>query len=312
VQKSIDVADNADLFAGVLYKLPDLAQLEPALGTELNQLEQRITSIRQKADLAKPSDLVPDLTQAAKQLQQIQTRATNEHVKFLLQQKEGDFQEATRLSAGLVLDVLASDETVVPGQEFNVTVSVVNGGPYTYSSAAVNFELPSGWQATFAPPPEPGQGGRGARGGGARGGGGRGGGAAVSSPPGAIAPGQKYDQVYTIKVPQNATFTQPYWLREARKTDRFVWPAGSPANMPFDPPLLNTHVRMSYQDTTIALEHAAQFPVQRSHVRRTARAGEGCPRSFRPNDPGHRCDSYWRRPPKGIHRRDRKPEHDGH
>src|SRR5262245_47701521 len=38
VQKSVDVADGADLFAGVLYKLPDLAQIEPALGADLNQL----------------------------------------------------------------------------------------------------------------------------------------------------------------------------------------------------------------------------------------------------------------------------------
>ena len=72
-------------------------------------------------------------------------------------------------------------------------------------------------------------------------------------------PGQKYDQVYTVKVPANAAFTQPYWLREPRTTDRFVWPAGSPTNMPFDAPLLLTHARLAYQDTTIALEHAAEF-----------------------------------------------------
>ena len=164
VQKTVDVADNADLFAGVVYKLPDLAQLEAALGAELNQVEQRVTNIRQKANIAKPADLVPDLTEALKQLQQIRMRATNEHVRFVLQQKEGDFEEAIRLAAGLVLDVLASDETVVPGQEFNVTVSIINGGPYTYSSASINFDLPAGWEARLAPPPEPGQGARGGRG----------------------------------------------------------------------------------------------------------------------------------------------------
>ena len=73
---------------------------------------------------------------------------------FLLREKETDFLEALRLSAGLVLDVLASDETVVPGQEFNVTVSIVNGGPYRYSSASVAFDLPTGWEATLAPPEE--------------------------------------------------------------------------------------------------------------------------------------------------------------
>src|SRR6516162_820107 len=36
VQKSIDVADNAPRFSGVLYKLPDLAQLDPGLAASLN------------------------------------------------------------------------------------------------------------------------------------------------------------------------------------------------------------------------------------------------------------------------------------
>ncbi|HZI50202.1 MAG TPA: PIG-L family deacetylase, partial [Terriglobia bacterium] len=120
VQKTVNVADGADLFAGVLYRLPDLAQLEPALGSDLNQLEQRVTALRQKANIAKPSDLVPDLITALKQLQQIRARAANDHTKFLLQLKEEDFQEATRLASGLVLDVLADDETVVPGQQARV------------------------------------------------------------------------------------------------------------------------------------------------------------------------------------------------
>src|SRR6185295_18514409 len=53
VQKTVTVVDDADLFAGVIYRLPDVAQLEPALGADLNQLEQRITAIREKANLVK-------------------------------------------------------------------------------------------------------------------------------------------------------------------------------------------------------------------------------------------------------------------
>jgi hypothetical protein len=252
-----------------LYKLPDLAQLEAPLGADLNQLQQRVNSIRQKAGIVKPSDLVPDLTAALKLLQQIRTRAANDHARFLLEQKETDFQETLRLAAGLVLDVLAEDETVVPGQEFDVTVSIINGGPLTYSGASVNFDLPPGWMATPGPRQREEQagGGRGARGGGgggARGGGaGRGarGGAAAAAPaqPGVVSPGQKYDQVFTIKVPTNAVWTQPYWLREPRKGDRFVWPQGSAVNLPFDPALLRTHARVTYEGTTIVMEKPAEF-----------------------------------------------------
>ena len=267
VQKSVDVADSADLFTGVLYKLPDLVALEPALGTDLSQLEQRITAIRQKANLVRPSDVVSDLITAFKQLQQIRARTANEHSKFLLQQKEGDFQEAIRLSAGLVLDVLADDETVVPGQQFRATVSIVNGGPFTYSGASVNFDLPAGWEATLQPPQAEGQGGgrggrggAGGQGGGARGGGPRGG-AASTAPvqPGVVSPGQKYDQVYMIKVPASASFTQPYWLRETRRGDRFVWPEGSAVNMPFDPALLMTHASVNYDGASLVLDKHAEF-----------------------------------------------------
>jgi LmbE family N-acetylglucosaminyl deacetylase len=259
VQKSVTVADDADLFAGVLYKLPDLAQLEPALTADLNQLAQRVTAIRQKAGIVKPADLVSDLTTALKQVQQLSSRAANEHVKFLLQQKETDFQEATRLAAGLVVDVLANDEIVVPGQAFNVTVSIVNGGPHTYTNAAIRFDLPAGWVASpVAAPAGGGAGGRGGRGGGGARGGGQ---AAAAAPaqPGVVLPGQKYDQVYEVRVPANATFTQPYWLREPRKGDRFVWPAGAPANMPFDAPLLMTHATVTFDGAAISMARPAEF-----------------------------------------------------
>jgi LmbE family N-acetylglucosaminyl deacetylase len=268
VQKTVDVADGADLFAGVLYKLPDLAELEPSLGSELNQLQQRITAVRQKANLARPSDLVPDLIASLKQVQQIRARATNEHAKFLLQQKESDFQDTVRLAAGLTLDVLADDETVVPGQQFRVTVSIVNGGPYTYSGASINFNLPQGWEASIAPPQPDAQGGRGGRGGGggggARGGqrgGQRGGAAPVAAPaqPGVVSPGQKYDQIYLVKVPEPASFTQPYWLRQPRRGDRFAWPQESAVNMPFEPPVLMTRASVTYDGAAIVLDKEAQF-----------------------------------------------------
>ena len=261
VQKTVDVADDAELFAGVLYKLPDLAQLEPSLGVDLNQLQQRVSALRQKANLARPSDLVPDLVAALKQLQQIRARAANDHARFLLQQKETDFQEAVRLAAGLVLDVLADDETVVPGQQFRVTVSIINGGPNTYQNAAINFDLPPGWEATLQPPQAEGGAGGGGRGGGGRGGGGQRG-APVAAPPaqpGVVLPGQKYDQIYLVKVSTGADFTQPYWLREPRKGDRFVWPQGSPANMPFDPAVLMTRATVVYDGASIVLDKPAEF-----------------------------------------------------
>lgn len=229
VQKSITVADDAPLFAGVLYKLPDLAQLDSDLSSSLTDLEQRIGAIRQKVNLIRPADIVPDLAAALKLLQQTKGKSSNEHVRFLLQQKEDDFAETLRLAAGLVVDVLVSDDTVVPGQEFDLTVSVTNGGPYNLSGLRASTGLPRGW--TIAP----------------------------SATTGSLSAGQRLDQKYKVKVSSAADFTQPYWLRQPRRGDRFVWPNVPAGALPMDDVLLPTRAEVDLQGTTIVMKRHAEF-----------------------------------------------------
>jgi LmbE family N-acetylglucosaminyl deacetylase len=229
IDKTVDVPDTATLYAGTLYKLPDLAQLEPGLGTDLVALEQKITAIREKVKLTQPADVVPDLMEAIRLFQQIESRATNEHVHFLLKLKEPDFYEAARLAAGLVVDVMASDDTLIPGQEFDLTVDVINGGPFDFSTVQSSPDLPPGWTAEFA------------------------------GSTGSSAPGQKLTQRFKVKVGASAPYTQPYWLQQPRNGDRFVWPKGSAVSMPFDPPLLDTVVDAKYDAGTIEMHQAAVF-----------------------------------------------------
>jgi LmbE family N-acetylglucosaminyl deacetylase len=229
VQKTVSVADDAPLFTGVLYKLPDLAQLEPGVSADLAALEQRIVAIRQKINLARPADSVPDLAAALKELQRIKSKTTNQHARFLLDKKEDDFQEAVQLAAGLVMNVLVSDDTVVPGQEFNLTISVTNGGPYSFPDLHAVTDLPEGWTASY------------------------------DSSTGSLNPGQRLDQKYKIKVSNTPDFNQPYWLRVPRSGDRFVWPAMSPGSIPQDQPLLPTRADVNYQGTTIVMKKPAEF-----------------------------------------------------
>ena len=120
-------------------------------------------------NLLRPSDIVPDLAAALQSLRQIAGRTSNEHVQFVLRQKEDDFQEALRLAAGLTVDVLVSDDTVVPGQEFNLTVSVINGGPYSFDGLRAITDLPPGWTLT------------------------------ADGSTGSLQPGQRLDQKYKVK-----------------------------------------------------------------------------------------------------------------
>src|SRR6185436_20399792 len=44
-----------------------------------------------------------------------------------------------------------------------------------------------------------------------------------------------------------------------RQNDRFVWPNGAAVNMPFDPPLLETHAQLDYNGAVISMEVPAQY-----------------------------------------------------
>jgi LmbE family N-acetylglucosaminyl deacetylase len=229
VQKTVTVADDAPLFAGTLHKLQHLAQLDASLAGTLNDIEQRVNAIRQKVNLLRPSEIVPDLAAAVSLLQQARAKTSVEHVRFLLQQKEEDFHEALRLAAGLVFDVTASDDTVVPGQEFNLTVSVTNGGPYAFGDGATVPELPAGWIVT------------------------------PDGSTGSLQPGQRRDQKFKIKVPANADFTQPYWLRQPRRGDRFMWPNVAGGGLPPEEVVLSARASIDYQGTAISMKRPAEF-----------------------------------------------------
>jgi LmbE family N-acetylglucosaminyl deacetylase len=229
VQKAVNVADDSPLFGGVLYKLTDLAQLDAGLTATLNDLEQRITSIRQKTNLIRPYEIAPDLAAALGVVQQAKSKTSVEHVRFLLQQKEQDFQEALRLASGLVFDVIASDDTVIRGQEFNLTVSVTNGGPYAFQAPRVSTDLLQGWTIT------------------------------ADGSTGSLQPGQRLDQKFKVKVSTDADFTQPYWLRQPRKGDRFLWPVVPSGSLPMDEVLLSTRAEIDYQGTTIAMKKPAEY-----------------------------------------------------
>ncbi len=229
VQKTVDVFENAPLFAGVIYKLRDLGQLDDSIASDAADLQQKVEAIRQKVNLVRPSDIAPDLAAALKQLQRIQARSKNEQVQFLLEKKTADFQEALRLAAGLVVDVIASDDTVVPGQEFDLTVSMVNGGPFNFPGVRVQSELPAGWDVT------------------------------PNGSTGSLQSGQRLDQKYKVKVGANTDFTQPYWLRTPRRGDRFVWPATADGKLPEDQALLPTRVEVDYEGVVLATQKSAQY-----------------------------------------------------
>jgi LmbE family N-acetylglucosaminyl deacetylase len=229
LDQAVDADPSAGLFEGTISKLTDLAQLESELSSDLNQLQRQVDTIRQKPAYTSSGDILPQLASAIRLLKQIQTKARNEQVQFLLSQKEPDFHEAARLAAGLVVDVIASDDTVSPGQEINLSIVVVNGGRHDFPTVRTHTDFPPGWQTDY------------------------------QGSTGSLQSGQRFEQKFKVKIAPGAAFTQPYWLQQPRKDDRFVWLPGAPANMPFDPPLMDTRAEVDYEGATIAFSKPAEF-----------------------------------------------------
>jgi hypothetical protein len=229
VQKTVDTSDNKP-FTGTLYKIADLGQLEPALAADLETLQRLVDDIRGKMTLAQPAASAPAIIDGLSRIRAVRARATHEHVQFLLDLKIRDFEEAARLAAGIVVDAVTNDDTVTPGQQFTVTVSVINGGPLDLPAPVVQLNLPANWTAT---PQDPA--------GAAR-----------------LAAGQKIDRRFQVQVAADARFTEPYWLRRARSGARFAWPEDSPASMPFDRPSINARVDLNVGGATVSIHQPAE------------------------------------------------------
>src|SRR6185295_14008117 len=56
-----------------------------------------------------------------------------------------------------------------------------------------------------------------------------------------------------------ADFTQPYWLRQPRRGDRFVWPNVPAGILPMDEVLLSTRAEVDYEGATIVMKRPAEF-----------------------------------------------------
>src|SRR5437667_11140945 len=72
MQKTVNVSDDAPILGGVLSRLPDLAQLDSSLSSDLAGLAQRVSTIRQKVSLIRPADICPALASALSDLDRMQ------------------------------------------------------------------------------------------------------------------------------------------------------------------------------------------------------------------------------------------------
>ena len=144
-------------------------------------------------------------------------------------------QNAIQRALGLQIDALANTETVVPGDDLMVSIKVFEPKAQIAKIGEMTLTVPLGWTVTNADPPKQNN-------------------AAFNSREVAAA-----GAVFNVKVDRSAELTQPYWLRSDRAGDLFTWPKTYLRTLPFDPPLLVAHVKITVGGTEITLDQPVQY-----------------------------------------------------
>jgi LmbE family N-acetylglucosaminyl deacetylase len=240
------------IFDGIDVTVPGLAALAGlpagALRAELQAMDASAKKALADYNALNPAALVPTLAEGLRA-----TRAARAAVKtlqasadaradadFLLAFKERDFIDALTRAAGVVVDPLADDETVVQGTSVDVSVRTFLPEDSAVKVTSATVTAPRGWTVAAAPP-EPARGGRG-------GGGPRGRREVASS-----------ETQLRVTVPADAPLTQPYFLQQPRRGDSYDWSDTSLKGLPFDPPLLTAEVTMTVGGETVTVTKPVMF-----------------------------------------------------
>ena len=196
------IKNEKDIFEDMNVRLTGIADYAGAAATKV---KEQLTEVQTAADEAmakynplSPASIAAVIARGLKRLRETSaslprlglSESQMFETDFLLKQKEADFEDALARSEGIVIDCLADDEVVTPGQTFNVTLNA-----YADSSAKLaGFGLvtESGWTVN------------------------------KKSEKTSDVDGRLVLQAeFTVTVGPDVEPTQPYWLRSERKGDMF-------------------------------------------------------------------------------------------
>src|SRR5690606_24335248 len=94
-----------------------------------------------------PESLIEDLAAALRVVRQAARQLPPGRLRDAAATEEAEAESALWRAAGMELDVVASDEALVPGQSFSLELRLWNGGETGIDVKAVRPLLPVGWNA---------------------------------------------------------------------------------------------------------------------------------------------------------------------
>ena len=247
------------LFDGLDTTIMGMATLAnmPALNEAFTQLQKSVDGALRDYDARRSWTVVPHLVGGLKTTRDlignIQNAdlddATRAHLLFLLRNKEQEFMDAANAALGLSLEVLVqppgsqegffrSPETfavAIPGQKFSIGMRMVNPAPVAAEFVGASLHTPEGWSVRQMQ---------------------------TDADENAGIPIQTNAPVsvaFEVEVPQDTSYTQPYWTRASEYHDA-VYTLERPEFrfLPFTPPDVHGVVTYRVDGVNFTLTQPAQ------------------------------------------------------
>jgi LmbE family N-acetylglucosaminyl deacetylase len=241
------------IFDGIDTTVPGLAKLaglpDGMIRTELASMDAAAKKALADYEPLDPARIIPALadglraTRAARAAVKSSTAGVDARADadFLLAFKEQAFVEALVRAATVVVDPLADQETIVPGEtvEVNVRTFLPQGSTVKIAGAAI--KAPAGWRVDAAADTP----------------------ATTTTSFANVGFGRREAPTqslrYRVSVPMDAAVTQPYHLKEPRAGDVYRWTDTDPKALPFAPPLLTAEVAMNVGGVDLTASQPVQY-----------------------------------------------------
>ncbi|MFN0107479.1 MAG: PIG-L family deacetylase [Blastocatellia bacterium] len=207
------------IFDGVDTTILGMAKLagSTSITAELTALNNSVESAIKKFDARQPWLVASDLAAGAKTVQTLADKvkaanieaASKDQLLFLLGNKEREFNDAMNKALGLVMEALVDPaqrvegqggggfgqpretfNVAIPGQQFSLTMSIVNRSPVKMTRGETIIAPPKGWDIKAKPP--------------------------VGELP---VNNSTLKAQFDIKVADNAEYSRPYWSRQSELRD---------------------------------------------------------------------------------------------
>ncbi len=237
------------VFDGIDASITGIAKLsalrDDAINGELSQMQKAAARALAEYDALAPQKIIKPLTEGIDATRKARAKLTSmsgeanasADADFLLEQKEQEFADALQRAAGVTVEALAESEVVSPGGSVAVAVTVFVPDASLVKVGEIHLRTAKDWRVDPSTPPQP------------------------TGGPFSRFRRETAQQsaFFRLSVPENAPFTQPYWLSQPRVGDLFQWPQNAPKGRPFEPEQTFGEVGMEIGGTPLVMFKAVQY-----------------------------------------------------